>query len=307
MSKTKAKVKFNKKKTFNKKKLKPQSVDSPLPEEPSSSDHMEVKSENESESSSEDELDTIVNYKKTLEGLKDKDSEFYEFLQQNDKQLLDFDISDEEVDEENLDIDSEQTELKDKISINQIDEWSEQLKQKADIVIIKSVVRWFRKAVQQTIGLKDNHLMDTEVFNAIINVCLIDLLPAIHRLLKLPQIGSNESSDVRNIEPTKCRNWKKVIAVIKSYLTDVIQMVSIVSDDSLKASLLRHTLHLVPFIIQYPHLTKRFLKQTIILWSESNETNRILAFICILRVIRTQEQSMISFILKVLLLAHFSY
>lgn len=254
----------------------------------------------ESESSSEDELEAIVNYKKTLEDLKDKDSEFYEFLQKNDKQLLDFDISDEEVDEESdLDIDSNEKGLKNEFSIKQIDELSEKLRQKSDIEAIKSVVRSFRRVVEQTDGQKEDHTIDTEVFNAIVNLCLIDLLPAIFRLLKLPPIGSNEATDGRTIDPTKARNWKKVIAVMKCYLTDVVKMVSFVSDDSLKSSLLRHILHLVPFIIRFPHLIKKVLKQTIVLWSESNETNRILAFICILRLIRTQDQPMISFILKV--------
>ena len=86
---------------------------------------------------------------------------------------------------------------------------------------------------------------------------------------------------------------------MKCYLTDVIKMVAIVSEDSLKSSLLRHILHLIPFIITFPHLIKRVLKQTICLWSESDDKNRILSFICILRLIRTQEQPMISFIMKV--------
>ena len=258
----------------------------------------------DNESDSSDDLDSLVDHKKTLESLKEKDSEFYEFLKQNDKQLLDFDVSDEELDAEDDEEDDDnqlgRIEKNEKISVKTIDEWSVELKERVDIQKIKSIVRWFRKAVNQTSGESDGQLITTDAFNAIINVCLIDLLPAILKFLKLPQIGSKEwTTDVRSIDPTKSRNWKKVISIMKCYLTDVIKMVSIVSDDSLKASILRHILHLIPFIITFPHLIKRVLKQTISLWSESDDKNRILAFICILRLIRTQEQPMISFILKV--------
>ena len=258
--------------------------------------------DNESSDSADDELDSLTDHKKTLDNLKEKDSEFYQFLKQNDKELLDFDISDEEVDgeeEEYVDSELKSIKTKEKLSVKQIDEWSLQLKEKVDIQKIKAIVKWFRKAVNQTSGESDGQLITTDAFNAIINICLIDLLPAIHKFLKLPPIGSNESNDVRTIDPTKSRNWKQIISIMKCYLTDVIKMVAIVSEDSLKSSLLRHILHLIPFIITFPHLIKRVLKQTILLWSESDDKNRILSFICILRLIRTQEQPMISFILKV--------
>lgn len=289
--KLKSKKKINSKKDKKKNKL--------FEKEESNDSFVEQTSDEES---IDNPIDSFIDHKKTLENLKENDSEFYEFLKQNDKQLLDFDISDEELDGKDLELDNDldANETNDKLSVKQIDEWSEELNQKADIETIKSIVKWFRKAVNQTSGESDGQLMSTDAFNAIINICLIDLLPAIHKFLKLPQIGSNEwSNEVKAIDPSKSRNWKKVLSIMKSYLTDVIKMVGVVSEPSLKSTILRHILLLIPFIILFPHLIKRVLKQTIILWSESDDKNRILSFICILRLIRTQEQSMISFILKV--------
>ena len=303
MSKIKGKPKLNKTKT---RKVKRNSIKFNSSKDKSISDEtpkdlsVDEIDDNESIDSADDELDSLVDHKKSLQTLKEKDSEFYEFLKQNDKQLLDFNISDEELDDEEDDEELETIKTSEKISVKQIDDWSEELKQKIDIQKIKAIVKWFRKAVKQTSGESDGHLITTDAFNAIINICLIDLLPAIHKFLKLSPIGSKEwSSNVRAVDPTKSRNWKKVISIMKCYLTDVIKMVAIVSEDSLKSSLLRHILHLIPFIITFPHLIKRVLKETIILWSQSNDKNRILSFICILRLIRTQEQPMISFILKV--------
>ncbi|OTF78929.1 hypothetical protein BLA29_011291, partial [Euroglyphus maynei] len=61
----------------------------------------------------------VTTHKKTLESLKEKDPEFYEYLQKHDKQLLDFD-DDEELPsddddsaghDKNLDEDSAETTL----------------------------------------------------------------------------------------------------------------------------------------------------------------------------------------------------
>jgi nucleolar complex protein 2 len=258
--------------------------------------------ENQSEDGSDDGIDTIVDHKKSLQSLKEKDPEFYEFLRQNDRQLLDFDDrdSDEDLEEDN-DFDEElgSIESGDKLTLKMIDDWSLKLNEKSDLDTIKLVVKWFRNVVNQTSDESSTRIVSSDVFNAIVNLCLIDLLPAIRKFLRLQQIGVNESSnETKTIDPTKSRNWKKVMALMKYYLTDVIKLLNVVSDSSVKATILRHILHLIPFYITFPHLTKRVLKQT--LWSESDEKNRVLSFLCILRLMRTQEQPMLSFILKVI-------
>jgi nucleolar complex protein 2 len=267
----------------------------------------ENQSEDGSDDGIDDGIDYIVDHKKSLQSLKEKDPEFYEFLRQNDKQLLDFDDKDSDEDIEDLEEDNDfdeelgSIESGDKLTLKMIDDWSLKLNEKSDLDTIKLVVKWFRNVVNQTSDESSTRIVSSDVFNAIVNLCLIDLLPAIHKFLRLQQIGVKETSnETKMIDPTKSRNWKKVMALMKCYLTDVIKLLDVVSDSLVKATILRHILHLIPFYVTFPHLTKRVLKQTIVLWSESDEKNRVLSFLCILRLMRTQEQPMLSFILKVI-------
>lgn len=145
-------------------------------------------SEEESENDSEDQEDSdgehngqATKQKEYLAGLKDKDPEFYNFLKENDEELLNFDESSDEDEPENEDKihhlpdslevpsdesdfeadedDLEQTKGSTKslvINSNQIDKWTEELKQKPDAKIISEVIRAFRDAIQSIHGQEES-------------------------------------------------------------------------------------------------------------------------------------------------------
>lgn len=52
------------------------------------------------------------------------------------------------------------------------------------------------------------------------------------------------------------------------------------------------------FLVSFPSVSKQILKKLIGLWSTSEETIRVLAFICILRITRQQQNSLLDTVLK---------
>ena len=124
----------------------------------------------EDESSDTEVQGEASQQKKYLAGLKDNDPEFFNFLKENDKELLDFDESsteDEDDDEEKvhrpptaLQVASDESDFEEDDTIEEekegsktlttklIDKWSEQIKEKPDVKIIGTVIQAFRNAIE---------------------------------------------------------------------------------------------------------------------------------------------------------------
>lgn len=292
--------------------------------------------------------------KDTLERLKQKDPDFYKYLQQHDKELLDFDEDDKE-DEDILDDasedegeskDSKTSEEDDKITINKVKQWRKVLQSESskaeDLNAIKSIIKAFRKTVNQATDTSEDYapnsmsMLNSSVFNDIINTVLVDLLPALLRflrlqtVLKLNKASSENEEDLEHADqemkqtsnrgnfydPRRSRNWKRVQSCVKMYLTDVLKMLTSLSADA-RASFERHILELTPFYNAFPHLIKRLIKRSIDEWcglGGSEDRNRVLAYLVLHRTIRViqsndhltsnERQSMINQMLNKL---HMSY
>ena len=116
--------------------------------------------------------------------MKDNDPEFFKFLKENDKELLDFNESsseDEDDDEEKvhrppeaLEVASDESDFEDDavddekegskvLTPKLIDKWSEQIKEKPDIKIIGTVIQAFRNAIEAITDSDETEKQEQEV------------------------------------------------------------------------------------------------------------------------------------------------
>lgn len=277
----------------------------------------------------DDQLESAESHKQTLERLKEKDPEFYQYLKQNDQELLEFDDQDDLGDVSDGDdgeIDDTDTSPESNVSLAKIAEWRAILQNPSSsnahlFEAIKSIIKVFRKVVGQTLDEgcagETADLLSPNIFNAVINSTLLDLLPALMKYLRLQSLGANkkietpindsETTDEGNnkdqdeeqfggqnsslgrskfFDPRRSRNWKRIQPLMKFYLTDVLKMMTSLSSDA-RASFERHVLELTPFFNVFPHLVKRLIKRSITEWSSSGDNrNRVLAFLILHRMIR---------------------
>uniref|UniRef100_A0A673A8K7 Uncharacterized protein n=1 Tax=Sphaeramia orbicularis TaxID=375764 RepID=A0A673A8K7_9TELE len=242
-------------------------------------------------------------HKEQLSRLKNKDPEFYKFLQDNDQTLLNFDdtdssededekryhklpskleeaSSDDDDDDDDNDADGQKSSSKKskkavesiKVTDKMIEDWKAALKNAPTPRLFREVTQAFKAAVATTKGEGAGQcrykVADSSVFNALVLFCIRDIYVALQRML--------------NLKPNK--DQKKYEMDIISY--DLISTVI--------SAVLRHTNQLIPYYLCLPKQCRHLVKQ----WSTGEETSRVLAFLALNKICRHKQEVYLNQILK---------
>uniref|UniRef100_A0AAY4E2W7 Nucleolar complex protein 2 homolog n=1 Tax=Denticeps clupeoides TaxID=299321 RepID=A0AAY4E2W7_9TELE len=224
-------------------------------------------------------------HKDQLSRLKNKDPEFYEFLEKNDQKLLNFDDSDSSVDEdeekyhtlpsqlEEASSDEEpQTKTKKpqgtKITAKMIEQWKAALKVDPSARLFREITQAFKAAVLTTKGDKAEQcryvVAESAVFNALVIFCIRDMPGALQRMLHLK---AHEKDQKKLVLPSSSPKWQR-------------------NQLDIKMSAVCNVLHLV--------------KQ----WSTGEETVRVLAFLCLNKICRHKQDAYLNPTLKQMYIAY---
>ena len=283
--------------------------------------------------------------KKYLASLKDKDPEFHAFLQENDKDLLDFDESSDEEDNDedgqpldpvhtlpdSLDVASDDSDYEEeedddkfqgkakKVTKSMIDNWTEKLENQPNIQVISEVVLAFKGALANISSIQEQDKKEEVTkkgqkkaqnatkykvengvtFNALIRLLITKLEPALAKLIKAKKVQDLQKS----------KNWKPLNKWLKSYLTDLSKFLNSISEATVLAPVLKHINNLVLYYAALPKNAKSVLKSLITLWStQAEESVRVLAFMAIIRLVRTsmssEENSLLELVMKQMYMAY---
>ncbi|PNX72341.1 nucleolar complex protein 2, partial [Trifolium pratense] len=157
----------------------------------------------------------VKQHKEELEKLQHKDQDFYEFLKENDPELLKFsdddDDDDEDVDagmeDEDLQVDKEaiehEVQEKDKksskkvITTSMVDLWCKSIKENGSLNAVRSLMRAFRTAChygddEENESMAKLSVMSSVVFNKIMLTVLNEMDGILRNLLKLPASGGRK-------------------------------------------------------------------------------------------------------------------
>ncbi|XP_076174219.1 nucleolar complex protein 2 [Ptiloglossa arizonensis] len=300
-------------------------------ENDTNSDCNNDKDENASEDnagSSEDEMDPME-HKKSLMKLKQTDPEFYSYLKENDKSLLEFNIDDDDnndidddddksslndfdkrhvpnthlevaSDESDYEIDKEDTDAvkdKRKITLQLLKTWQEEIQKDKSLKTIKCAVEAFHAALQTVAESSDTISLPYKVeggvvFNGVVQLCILYLPDAFKRYLN---VGSKAQ-----FQAHKSKRFGKVKGILKSYLSDLINILQNVTSSNILTVLLKHLHQMLPYTQSFSSLTKPLLKILLNMWSGGEETVRVVSFLSILRIATTNRESVLDILFKVM-------
>lgn len=272
--------------------------------------------------SSESDMDP-VEHKKSLMRLKDTDPEFYKYLKENDKNLLEFNISDEDDDindddksslneldtkhipSSHLEVASDESdyemdqgsEIRDKrkVTLKLLKTWQEDIQKDKSSKTIKCAVEAFHAALQTVAESDDPDFSQYKVeggavFNEVVQLCILYLPDAFKRYLKL---SSETQSQIH-----KLKRFGKVKSILKSYLTDLIKILQNVTSSNILTILLKHLHQMLPYTQSFSSLTKPLLKILLKFWSTGEETVRVVSFLSILRIATSDRKSVLEILFK---------
>jgi hypothetical protein len=148
-------------------------------------------------------------------------------------------------------------------------------------------------------------LQGDNVFNAVVQLSLLDLLPAIDRYLKLsgrPE-GSKDAGKAKIRQLTSAHGWSNAAVVVRKYSASVHGLLDCLGDSDALVAVLKHVHQLAPYFLALVNklsISKMFTKALVVLWSSSSsEPVRLLAFMSILRIVRSHTSGNLDWTMKV--------
>uniref|UniRef100_A0A8C1BWQ1 NOC2-like nucleolar associated transcriptional repressor n=1 Tax=Cyprinus carpio carpio TaxID=630221 RepID=A0A8C1BWQ1_CYPCA len=271
-------------------------------------------------------------HKDQLSALKSNDPDFYEFLQQNDQKLLNFDdsdsLEDEDEDEEERmyhrlpsqleeadddEEEEEESEKKDakkskeatKVTEAMIENWRAGLTKEPTAKLIRDITQAFKAAVATTKGDSEElcryTISDSAVFNSLVLFCIKDMHAALSKMLKLK---APEQGQKKLILPSSSPRWQKNQIDIKMYVAGVVQLLSSLTQATVIAAVLRHANQMVPYYLCLPKQCRHLLKSLIKHWSTGEETVRVLAFLALNKICRHKQEIYLNSVLKQMYIAY---
>ncbi|KAI3823201.1 hypothetical protein L1987_04634 [Smallanthus sonchifolius] len=233
-------------------------------------------------------LENAKEHKNQLQRLSEKDPEFYEFLKEHDRGLLEFDDEDdaetdldddddedpqegegEGEDEENDPMDhidglSKKEDIK-TITSEMVDSWCKSIREERKIGAIRNIMRAFRSACH--CGDDDNESkltsMSFPVFNKILLFVLSEMDGILRTILKLPLSGGKKEMI---LELVNTRAWKNYNHLVKAYLGNALHVLNQMTDTDMIAFTLRRLKFSSLFLAAFPSLLRKYIKVVLHFW-----------------------------------------
>ncbi|QLQ81492.1 hypothetical protein HG537_0F02530 [Torulaspora globosa] len=261
----------------------------------------------EEDDSSSEEEDMVQN----MAELSEKDPEFYQYLKENDKELLDFsgtnpldgiDENESEAEDERdtREVDersqgAEETE-KIEITLKLVRQWKKQLQSKANLKVIRNIVTAFKVVVnlnkEESVEEYKYTATDEKAIHELLFIALKDLPVAIQKLVPYKVVKGSRTL------PTGS-NVSKLSSIMKSHASALLVVLDDITNTETAALILHSVDQLLPYFLSHRKLLKEIIKSIVTLWSTTRDLEtQIAAFAFLHNASKEFKKSMLELVLK---------
>ena len=286
-------------------------------------DDEDDESSEDDDSDDEDEEDNddaktreeMKQHKKHLESLKETDPEFYEYLQQEDKELLEFDDDEEDDSEEKQKKDESSESDSEKGGSNEASKRAKTKRKKSEnrqsgktltsalvkklcenakggkaLGAAKHLFTAYRAACHYGDEENENDqtmlkLASSSAFNDLVQFVLAEADDIFRGVLGDKPVKSTQEQ--YDYEPMKSNRWKKVEPVVKSYIGNTLHLLGQLTDASMTSLVLRRLAASVAFLKPFERLTKRVTRTTLMCFSSGEPRLRVSAIVLLRAIAAT--------------------
>ncbi|KAG4099925.1 Noc2-domain-containing protein [Neocallimastix lanati (nom. inval.)] len=245
----------------------------------------ELEEEDNEEEEEEEDINEIEEHKKQLEELKEKDPEFYKFLQENDKELLAFGNDEgneeeeevEEAPETEMDEEEEEDIPKAKqLTKFMIINWQKQIVEKNSLKSTRKMILALRAAA----AIDEEYAEGKEFGFAIDNISIFNklVLTAVKYITPVFNYHLNYTEDSKQL-PSQSKKWSKVQPLVKHYLQNIIRLLKQLTDQKILYFVCKNSQAAVKYFACFPKLSKEYLKLMLNFWAVSEEKIKIVSFL----------------------------
>lgn len=243
-------------------------------------------------------------HKEQLERLKKTQPEFYEYLKDVDKELLDFDDHEGVDDDAETDVDDAALEDEDDFddgdiqqpfsrtkeaekstrgafTMDMVDSWCNSIQENGKIAPVRSLLRAYRTACHYGDDGDDGSsaklsVMSSDVFNKIMFFTLSKMDGILRDLMKLPSYGGKKEKmmDVKNT-----KQWKTYNHLVKSYLGNSLHVLNQMTDAQMISFTLRRLKYSSLFLAAFPALLRKYIKVALHFWGAGGGDLPVVAFL----------------------------
>ncbi|KAF8130270.1 Noc2-domain-containing protein [Boletus edulis] len=252
--------------------------------------------DDESFASVDDLEDEGVAHMHELSKLAEKDPEFYKYLQENDRELLDFGpedaVDDEDDEEEDVEMESETSPI---LTKDILRDWQKALLDYRSLRALRKLLIAFRSAAHMN---EDDQspawrIDSSAMYNKLVTTALkfTPVILAHHIPYKTLPNGKYKP-------PTQTKKQKALQKLILSYFSNIVHLIPQLTDTEMLQLAFAESAKILPYVTTSRRAVKAYLKQCLDVWSSGEDSVRIAAFLAIRMLANAADNAMLDLVMK---------